>query len=139
MKRLIVSLALLALGPAALAGPAAAADEKADGGRMIAHNVYFTLKDNSPAAREKLVAACKKYLSDHPGTVAFGAGVREEGLDRDVNDKDFDVSLHIVFKDKAAHDRYQDADQHKKFIAENKDNWKKVRVFDTKLEVAQGR
>ena len=37
----------------------------------------------------------------------------------------------ITFKDKAAHDKYQDADKHKQFIEENKDNWKKVRVFDS--------
>ena len=37
---------------------------------MLAHNVYFTLHDNSAAAKEKLVAACKKYLTGHPGTEA---------------------------------------------------------------------
>ncbi len=98
---------------------------------MIVHDVYFALKDASPAARQKLVEACKKYLAKHPGTVFFAAGVRAEELKRDVNDKDFDVGLHIVFKDKASHDKYQDAPLHKQFIEENKDNWKKVRVFDT--------
>ena len=38
--------------------------------------VYFTLKDNSPAAKKKLVDACKKYLKDHDGTVYFSAGIR---------------------------------------------------------------
>ena len=51
-----------------------------------------------------------------------------------VNDRDFDVALHIVFKDRAAHDQYQDAPRHKQFIDENKDNWKKVRVFDSEVE-----
>src|SRR5271156_3330972 len=27
---------------------------------LLAHNVFFTLKDNSAAAKEKLVAACRK-------------------------------------------------------------------------------
>jgi len=98
---------------------------------MIAHNVYFSLKDNSPAAKQKLVDACKKYLSKHPGTVFFAAGVLTEELNRPVNDRDFDVGLHLVFKDRAAHDKYQDDPQHIKFIEENKDNWKKVRVFDS--------
>jgi Stress responsive A/B Barrel Domain len=48
-----------------------------------------------------------------------------------VNDKDFDVALHIVFSDNAAHDKYQDAERHKQFIAEQKANWKSVRVFDS--------
>jgi hypothetical protein len=115
---------------AALAGRARteAADED---GPMLAHNVYFSLKDNSPAARKKLVNACKKYLSGHEGAVFFAAGTLAEELNREVNDRDFDVGLHIVFKNKAAHDKYQDAERHKKFIEENRDNWKKVRVFDS--------
>jgi Stress responsive A/B Barrel Domain len=103
---------------------------------MLAHNVFFSLKDNSPAARQKLVAACKKYLSKHPGTVSFAAGILADALNREVNDRDFDVGLHIIFTDQAAHDRYQDAPDHDKFIAENKENWKKVRVFDSVVEGA---
>jgi hypothetical protein len=101
---------------------------------MLAHNVYFSLKDPSPAARQRLVAACQKYLSQHPGTVFFAAGTRAEALNRDVNDRDFDVGLHVIFTDQAAHDRYQAAPAHHQFIAENKDNWKKVRVFDSVVE-----
>jgi hypothetical protein len=47
-----------------------------------------------------------------------------------VNDRDFDVALHVVFKDKAAHDRYQADPRHLAFVEENKAHWKKVRVFD---------
>lgn len=108
--------------------PMAAADAK---GPMIVHNVYFSLKDNSPQAKEKLVVACKKHLTKHPGEVFFAAGVLAEEFNRPVNDRDFDVGLHIVFADKKAHDTYQDAERHQKFIDENKDSWKKVRVFDS--------
>ena len=101
---------------------------------MLAHNVYFSLKDNSAAGRQKLIAACNKYLSKHPGTVFFAAGVLAEDLKREVNDRDFDVGLHIVFDSQAAHDKYQDAALHKQFIEENKENWKKVRVFDSVVE-----
>ena len=52
-------------------------------------------------------------------------------LDRSVNDRDFDVGLHLVFKDRAAHDLYQNAPRHLQFIEENKATWKKVRVFDS--------
>ena len=98
---------------------------------MLAHDVYFTLKDNSTAAKATLVAACQKYLSGHPGTVWFSAGTRAEEFKREVNDLDFDVALCVVFKDKAAHDQYQKAPRHMKFIEESKPNWKKVRVFDS--------
>lgn len=103
---------------------------------MLAHNVYFTLKDKSPEAKGRLVQACKRYLSDHPGTVFFAAGVLAESLARDVNVRDFDVALHLVFEDQEAHDRYQEAPRHLQFIDENKDNWEKVRVFDSVVEGA---
>jgi hypothetical protein len=104
------------------------------GETLLAHDVYFSLKDNSPEAKKKLVEACKKYLTGHAGTVFFAAGTREQSLSREANDQDFDVALHIYFKDKASHDKYQDAPRHKQFIAENKQNWKKVRVFDSTVE-----
>ena len=80
---------------------------------MIAHMVYFSLNDKSDASKKKLVDACKRYLSKHPGTVYFGAGTLCEELSRPVNDRDFDVGLHLVFKDKASHDKYQDAESHR--------------------------
>jgi hypothetical protein len=100
----------------------------------VAHSVYFSLQDNSEEAKEKLVAAAKKYLCDHPGTVFFAVGVLVPELDRPVNDRDFDVALHVVFTNKTAHDQYQKAEKHLSFIAKNKANWKKVRVFDSYLE-----
>jgi len=98
---------------------------------MLAHNVYFSLKDSTSAAKEKLLAACKKYLTNHPGTVFFACGTLAQELRREVNDRDFDVALHVIFKDQAAHNQYQAAARHQQFIAENKENWKKVRVFDS--------
>jgi hypothetical protein len=98
---------------------------------MLAHNVYFALKESNEAARQALIAACKRYLTGHPGTLFFACGVREAGLTRPVNDRDFDVSLHLVFESKAAHDAYQVAPRHHQFVDENRDNWAKVRVFDS--------
>jgi hypothetical protein len=98
---------------------------------MLAHNVFFSLHDPSEAARGKLLSACKKYLSEHPGIVHFACGTLAAELNRPVNDRGFDVSLHIVFQTKDAHDTYQSAALHDQFIAENKANWKNVRVFDS--------
>jgi hypothetical protein len=125
---IVIGLAVAAFTVLGGRGRTEAAEE---GGSMIAHNVYFSLKDNSPEAKKKLVDACKKYLTGHPGEVFFAAGTLAEDLKRPVNDRDFDVALHIVFKDQASHDKYQDDKRHKDFIEENKDNWKKVRVFDS--------
>jgi hypothetical protein len=105
--------------------------------RLLSHDVYFSLNDASPAAREALVAACKKYLTGHEGVVVFSAGVLAAEFDRPVNDRDFDVALHMVFDGKASHDKYQDAPRHKQFIEENQKNWKKVRVFDSLVDVVK--
>ena len=53
---------------------------------------------------------------------------------REVNDRGFDVSLHVHFRDQAAHDAYQEHPRHKQFIAEMSANWKTVRVFDSWVE-----
>ncbi len=102
---------------------------------MFAHNVYFRLNDSTGATRAALVQACRRYLTDHPGTVAFAAGVRAAQMDRDVNDTAFDVSLHVIFEDQASHDAYQDAPRHAEFIAEQAANWAEVRVFDSEVEL----
>jgi hypothetical protein len=102
---------------------------------LLVHNVYFSLNDNSPANIQKLVAACNKYLTDHPGTVLYACGTVSD-LDRSVNDRDWDVGLHVVFKNRAAHDTYQTAPRHLQFIEENKATWKKVRVFDSDCATA---
>src|SRR4051812_38328019 len=57
---------------------------------LLAHNVYFTLNDPSDAAKARLVAACKKYLTGHPGTVFFACGTLAPELRRPVNVLDFD-------------------------------------------------
>jgi hypothetical protein len=95
--------------------------------------VYFKLKDSSGANRAKLVAACKLYLSGHPGTVYFGTGTLAGDFNGDFNDREFDVSLHLVFANKEALDNYLGDARHLKFIEENKDNLEKIRVFDSYL------
>jgi hypothetical protein len=98
---------------------------------MLSHDVYFTLSDASPAAIDSLIAACHKYLKHHPGIVFYAAGGLVEELNRPVNQRDFHVALHVVFDGKGSHDAYQAAEDHLKFIAEQKPNWKQVRVFDS--------
>jgi hypothetical protein len=98
---------------------------------VLVHNVYFTLKDPSPAAIQHLMAECRKYLTEHPGVAYFGVGTVVPDLDRPVNVRDFHVGLHMVFADRKAHDVYQVHERHKSFIEKNKDTWQQVRVFDS--------
>jgi hypothetical protein len=95
--------------------------------------VFFTLKDHSKESRMKMVDACKTYLTGHDGTISFSVGTIAEDVKEPVSDRDFDVAVHLVFRDKAANEAYQAHPRHKKFIEENKATWAKVRVFDSYL------
>jgi hypothetical protein len=99
----------------------------------LAHMVFFSLKDRSSAAREKLVASCKKYLSGHAGVDSFSVGVIAGDVEEPVSVRDFDVALHVIFKDRAARDAYLKSARHDQFVAENKESFAKVRVFDSYL------
>lgn len=123
MKRCLILFAALALFSGAV--QLAAAEPQ------LAHMVFFTLAEDNQANRDELVAACQKYLSDHDGTVYFSAGAIADDLAREVNDREFDVALHLVFANKAAHDTYQTHPQHLEFIEKNKHLWSGVRVFDS--------
>ncbi len=100
---------------------------------QLAHMVYFTLNDPTDANIQSLVAACKKYLNDHPGVVYFSVGTLNKDLARPVNDHAFQVALNVVFESRKAHDEYQVAPRHLQFIEEQKANWKQVRVFDSDI------
>ena len=124
MKRLLATLtALLALAVTARA------DEPA-----VGHMVFFELKDKSAEAKKKLVDACYKYLKNHDGVLYFSAGPRAEDVKEPVSAADWDVALHIVFRDKASLKKYGPHADHQKFIAENRDNWKGVKVYDSLID-----
>ena len=129
----LVIVSLIALGILSLTGSPNFGATKAADGPHVAHNVYFKLKDNSGANRAKLAASCKLLLSGHEGSISFAVGTLAGDLNGPFNDHDFDVSLHLVFVDKAALDKYHAHARHDKFLEENKDTWEKVRVFDTYL------
>ena len=101
---------------------------------MLIHNVYFALKDSSQPVIDGLVADCHSCLKDHPGVVFFAAGVLAKELDRPVNDLDFQVGLHVVFENMDYQTQYQQHPKHIEFIEKNKDNWQKIRVFDSLSE-----
>ena len=133
MTRLLVSAVLGVLFAALAQSDDKPAKKATTPGPMIGHMVYFKLKDGAPEARKKFVESCDKYLSDHEGAVFYSAGPIGAEFKREVNDRDWDVALHLVFVDKAAHDKYATHPEHLKFIDENKAMWEKVRVFDSEV------
>ena len=119
-------IAVTALG---LLSITARADETA-----VGHMVFFELKDKTPEAQKKLVDACYKYLKNHDGVVYFSAGPRATDAKEPVSATDWDVALHIVFKDSASLKKYATHPDHLKFIDENKAGWKGVKVYDSHLD-----
>ena len=115
-----------------LVSVSARADEPA-----VAHMVFFELKDKSAEAKKKLVDACYQYLKNHEGVLYFSAGERAEDVKEKVSAADWDVGLHIVFKDKASLRKYGPHPDHQKFIAENRANWKGVKVYDSLVDPAR--
>jgi hypothetical protein len=97
---------------------------------MFAHNVYFLLNDNSPAAIEAMVEDCHRCLPHFPGIVFYAAGTCSD-VDRSVSDREYDVALHVVFQDRASLDAYMTAPKHVAFIEKHQSNWKDLRVFDS--------
>ncbi|RLS31729.1 MAG: Dabb family protein [Planctomycetota bacterium] len=101
---------------------------------MLAHSVFFRLKDRSQASIDRLVDGCREHLAGHPGEVLFAVGTASV-YDRQVNDRDWQVALHIVFDSHASHDSYQQALRHELFIAAHAETWAQVRIFDADLSV----
>ena len=108
---------------------AARADETA-----VGHMVFFELKEKTPEAKKMLVDACYKLLKNHEGVLYFSAGPRAEDQKEPVSATEWDVALHIVFKDKASLQKYIPHPDHKKFVDENKASWKGVKVYDSHLD-----
>lgn len=125
-RRVLLATLAMTLGLAAV--PARAE------GPQLAHMVFFTLAEPSEATARQLVDGCKAYLKGHEGTAYFSVGTRGKEFAREVNDQEFDVALHLVFEDKAAHDTYQANPRHLKFIEECASLWSKVRVFDSYVD-----
>lgn len=102
--------------------------------KPLAHVVFFTLAERTPENRAKLVANCKKYLDKHDGLTHFSVGINAPEYDREVNDREYDVAIHLVFATAKDQNAYQTAPRHLEFIKESKSLWAKVRVFDSYLE-----
>ncbi|MBL9124901.1 MAG: Dabb family protein [Planctomycetaceae bacterium] len=134
---------ILVCGVAALAGAivgrATAADDAqptappASGATILSHDLYFALKDNSPESQQKLIDACKKYLSPHEGIVRFTVGTLSD-IKGAFNDRNYDVVCQIDFVDRAALGTYAKTKEHQQFIAECSSMFKGLRIFDSMVE-----
>jgi hypothetical protein len=94
------------------------------------HVVYFWMKEDAPdTAVDQLIADCKQYLGEIKTVDGLYVG-RPAGTEREVVDNSYGVNLIIHFKNKVAHDFYQQAPLHKEFIERNQEHWDRVQVYD---------
>ncbi len=100
---------------------------------QVAHMVYFTLNEDTQENRDRLVASAQEHLSGHEGVVYFSVGTQSDAFQGQVNDRDFDVALHVVFSSQAALKSYSSHPRHMTFLRENRAMFAQVRVFDSLL------
>ncbi len=97
---------------------------------MLAHNVYFLLKDRSEDAVKQMVDDSHRLLAPIPGVVFYAAGTRAP-MERPVNDRHFDVALHVVFENQEGMEAYLTHPSHVEYVDLYQGNWAAVRVFDS--------
>src|SRR5207249_466893 len=107
---------LVALVLSFVLGACHATSVRADEPRLLVHDVYFTLRDDTPAERAALEKDCRA-LAELDGVLHLAVGERVLELNRPVNDQAFGVALHVVFRDAAAQAAYQSSPAHQALLA----------------------
>ncbi|MFO7303502.1 MAG: Dabb family protein [Acidobacteriota bacterium] len=97
---------------------------------MLVHAVYFWLKDDLSAAdRDQFVKGLESLRTIEDAEACY-IGV-PAATDRPIIDRSYDYALVVVFRDMAAHDRYQVHPIHDRFRDECSQYWKKVLIYDS--------
>lgn len=97
----------------------------------ILHSVFFYFGDDTPAyVQDEMQSYILKQFPEIPGISNLMAG-SPEGIERDVVDNDYNMSLHLVVDDRETLQRYQNHPVHQEFIHKFKPYWKSIKVFDT--------
>lgn len=108
----------------------AAQDDSMDNKKMLAHHVFFWLKNpNSKEDRDKLIAGLKT-LEKIETVKSLRIGLPASTEKRDVVDNSFSVSELMFFDDVEGQNAYQVHPIHKKFVEDCSHLWEKVVVYD---------
>jgi hypothetical protein len=99
----------------------------------ILHSVFFYFKpDVSSDAIEAQRVAILNDLSKIESINQIWAGA-PEGIERDVVDNTYGMSLHMIFNDLQALQHYQSHPIHVSFLTNHKPNWTGIKVYDTRI------
>jgi hypothetical protein len=108
----------------------AAQAESMDKKKMLAHHVFFWLKNpDSKEDRDKLIEGLKT-LEKIETVKSLRIGVPARTEKRDVVDNSFSVSELMFFDDVEGQNAYQVHPIHKKFVEDCSHLWEKVIVYD---------
>ncbi|MEL7534768.1 MAG: Dabb family protein [Bacteroidota bacterium] len=95
---------------------------------MFVHHVFFWFNPGNDDKRDYFVAQLKELSTiDLVRESRIGVPAPSE---RDVVDSSFDYSLMMIFDNQADQDAYQVHPDHDVFIANCKDLWARVQVYD---------
>ena len=98
---------------------------------MLVHTVFFKFTETSSEADIRSCADDARNLLAKVETVkALYVGSPADTEVRPVSVRDFDLSLTVLFESIPDQNVYQDHPLHDEFIANNKDNWGSVSVYD---------
>ena len=100
---------------------------------MILHSVFFYFKDGTPQdiideQRKRIFELNNKI--DHVQLTFAGAPF---GIERDVVDNDYGMSLHMLLQDEDSLKAYQEHELHQNFLSDFKEHWTHVKVYDTSV------
>jgi len=94
---------------------------------MLVHTVYFWLK---PGIDRAAFRRQVETLAGIPGLIACHVGVPAPTPSRPMIDASYDVALTTVMPDLAVHDVYQTHPLHLAFLANCREQWSRVQVYD---------
>ena len=97
---------------------------------MLIHTVYFWLRKDLDGDKYTEFRLSLETMRGIKHAEAMYIGTPAKTAERPVVDTSYDFALTVIVKDIAAHDAYQADPIHTAFINDNKDYWKKVKIYD---------
>lgn len=94
------------------------------------HTVYFWLTPELSTEDRTNFVGGAEALATAPTVLQFYGGGPAATPSRDVTDHSFDYCIHLFFADEAAHEAYQVAPIHLKFVEEQAHKFETVKVLD---------
>jgi len=92
--------------------------------------VFFWLKDTSHKQIDIFKNRTISFLDQIETIENYHVGI-PASTDRPIIERSYNIALVVTFRDKKAHDFYQEHEAHKSFIDDCQHLWTSVKIFDT--------